>query len=254
MPDYTQSSENKMSEHNFLQNEESEEDQSSEDKVYEDSFYQREDSDEGQLLKDKVSEDIFLQNEDIAEGQFSEEEVSEDNFDHCSEEVEPILVQEASGLTEKLKEAITTTFPQADDLNISETDEEAVHINQYANYVPHGSVLPPEVIQLICSHTLAQDGSMLHNLNRVSPAFKDLLLPICPQIHISESVMKVNSGITHVSIRKLLREAGTGSGLALRLKQLFGQNPRWARGWLILKALLFSRFAILDLYWTGSDQ
>ena len=59
MPDYTQSSEDKMSEHNFLQNEKSEEDQSSEDKVSEDSFYQREDSDEGQLLKDKVSQKTF---------------------------------------------------------------------------------------------------------------------------------------------------------------------------------------------------
>ena len=58
---------------------------------------------------------------------------------------------------------------------------------------------------------------------------------IQPMVHISEDIMRrldgtsyLSSGVGYlVTICKLIRMAGKFNGLSVRLKELFGDHPRW---------------------------
>lgn len=87
---------------------------------------------------------------------------------------------------------------------------------------------------------------MLGVFNRVSKLFQDLTLQFLPQIFIRESFAE-SLQLEHdhdnvISIMRLYKLAGRGSGLSLRLKELFGKNSKWMRAWVVLRHMAYGHF------------
>ena len=110
-----------------------------------------------------------------------------------------------------------------------------------------------ELLEKIIGYALEGDLSFLNVLNRVSQRFKNISSPFNTLLHISDYVGNAFGllGAVNivVSIRRLLRAAGSSSGLALRLRELFARNSRWINAWIQVIALPYSRFIVTDIFW-----
>ena len=115
-------------------------------------------------------------------------------------------------------------------------------------------VFPNEIFLYIINLTLQSDVTMLRTINRVSKMFKELpttaMYDRC--LHISDNLAEA-LGLVYVentvSVRKLMRYARPGSGLAHRLRDILGGNTQWYNAWLTLSAGSFGWFRITDIYW-----
>lgn len=109
--------------------------------------------------------------------------------------------------------------------------------------------LPTEMLSYIIQLTLDADMSML---NRVSKLFQDVKSQFPPQIFIRESLAE-SLQLEHdndnvISIMRLYKLGRRGSGLLLRLKELFGKNSKWMRAWVVLRHLDHGHFIIKDFF------
>ena len=100
--------------------------------------------------------------------------------------------------------------------------------------------LPDEILHLIFEHVASGGGT---NIGLMRNTWTDSLRVQCllndvthPMVHIGEDIMRclgggassLWSGVEYrVTIYKLIRMAGKFSGLAVRLKELFFDHPRW---------------------------
>ena len=113
--------------------------------------------------------------------------------------------------------------------------------------------LPTELLSHVIQLTLDADMSVFGIFNRVSKIFQDLTLQFLPQIFIRESFAE-SLQLEHdhdkvISIMRLYKLAGRGSGLSLRLKELFGKNSKWMRAWVVLRHVTNGHFTIKDIFW-----
>ena len=124
-------------------------------------------------------------------------------------------------------------------------------IDESDNDVP---VFPNEFFSYIINLTLQSNVTMLRTINRVSKLFKELATPAMYNrcLHISDNVADA-LGLVYVentaSVRKLMRYACPGSGLAYRLRDILAGNTQWYNVWLTLSAGAFGWFRITDIYW-----
>ncbi|KAL8587425.1 hypothetical protein ACOMHN_062158 [Nucella lapillus] len=68
-----------------------------------------------------------------------------------------------------------------------------------------------------------------------------------PKLHIGDYVMQHIPD--PVSIRRIIRNAGKGSGLVKEIQQRFGSDPRWANAWLHLRDHGYRSFEVVDVFW-----
>jgi len=84
-------------------------------------------------------------------------------------------------------------------------------------------------------------------LSRVNSRFRDILklvhLPL-PEIHVGSSVLEYLP--TRVCVRKLVRTAGSGSGLCLRIRKII-KDRRWINAWLTLRQVGISWYRVVDI-------
>ncbi|KAG1940192.1 hypothetical protein F2P79_016907 [Pimephales promelas] len=109
--------------------------------------------------------------------------------------------------------------------------------------------LPLAVLQRIIEETLSLDMAMLGVFNRVSKTFRELAKPFHPSVYINESLagdLKLNDSLMHVTVRKIYKTAGRGSGLALRLKG-FSKRRNWPSARLVLRHMAYGRYLIEDV-------
>lgn len=109
--------------------------------------------------------------------------------------------------------------------------------------------LPPEILQKIIGITLRMDMTMLESFNRVSKLFRDLSRPFHPMISINDSVaedLEIESNPVHISIGKIYKVAGRGSGLVLRLAHLFSSKKNWMKACLVLRHTGYGRYLVQD--------
>ena len=124
-------------------------------------------------------------------------------------------------------------------------------IDESDNDVP---VFPNEFFSYIINLTLQSNVTMLRTINRVSKLFKELATTAMYNrcLHISDNVADA-LGLVYVentaSVRKLMRYACPGSGLAYRLRDILAGNTQWYNVWLTLSAGAFGWFRITDIYW-----
>ena len=115
------------------------------------------------------------------------------------------------------------------------------------------SVLPNEIIEEIIKQTLVVDMSMQGTFNRVSKLVRDLTSKFYPHIHMPQSLSEVcklsETGESHISVRRLVRNAGRGSGVAMRIREMFAKKTGWFNSWLVLSKLPYGRHAVTDIYW-----
>ena len=125
------------------------------------------------------------------------------------------------------------------------------NIDEIVNDVP---VFPNEIFSYIINLTLQSDVTMLRTINRVSKMFKELATTAMYDrcLHISDNLAEA-LGLVYVentvSVRKLMRYARPGSGLAHRLRDILAGNTQWYNAWLTLSAGTFGWFRITDIYW-----
>ena len=125
------------------------------------------------------------------------------------------------------------------------------NIDEIVNDVP---VFPNEIFSYIINLTLQSDVTMLRTINRVSKMFKELATTAMYDrcLHISDNLAEA-LGLVYVentvSVRKLMRYARPGSGLAHRLRDILAGNTQWYNAWLTLSAGSFGWFRITDIYW-----
>ena len=113
--------------------------------------------------------------------------------------------------------------------------------------------LPTEVLSMIITCFLNQVMSMLGMFNRVSVLFRDLAAPFHPHIYIRETLaenleLDKNNNCS-ISVMKLSKAAGRGSGLSTRLKELFSKDSRWMKALIMLSHVAFGQYKIKDIYW-----
>ncbi|KAK7177160.1 hypothetical protein R3I93_001209 [Phoxinus phoxinus] len=112
------------------------------------------------------------------------------------------------------------------------------------------SYLPPEILQKIIGITLRMDMTMLESFNNTSKLFRDLSRPFHPMISINDSVAKdleIESDPVHISIGKICKVAGCGSGLVLRLAHLFSSQKNWMKACLVLRHTGYGRYLVEDV-------
>ncbi|KAL8575998.1 hypothetical protein ACOMHN_052016 [Nucella lapillus] len=68
-----------------------------------------------------------------------------------------------------------------------------------------------------------------------------------PKLHIGDYVMQHIPD--PVSIRRIIRNAGKGSGLVKEIQRRFGSDPRWANAWLHLRDHGYRSIEVVDVFW-----
>lgn len=118
--------------------------------------------------------------------------------------------------------------------------------------------LPPELLDMIIKETMRIDGAMLHVFNRVSSSFKALTAADLPWLYfrpeVAEKLGLDEQHDIHISVEAIIKEAGKGSGLFFKLKELFGQNKMWRTAWLTMCHENLGRYTIKDLFWQTPCQ
>ncbi len=123
-------------------------------------------------------------------------------------------------------------------------------------FLPEGDMrgcLPNEVMRSIIQQTLSMDMSMIHTFNRVSTNFRDITKDFYPTIHIPDDLAR-SVGIfddhEHViSVQKLNRAAGRGSGLMQRIREILHHRRNWFNSWLTVTAVGLGCYVIKDIRW-----
>ena len=114
-------------------------------------------------------------------------------------------------------------------------------------------ILPRELIDMIIKMEVYSSGlsgpnhicrvdTQIYNVNRLFRACIKKLLNRLPRIYFP------SGELGYVSIAKLIRQYGSGSGLLLEIKQIIS-HPRWNRAWLKLYADANGWFIILKIIW-----
>ena len=134
---------------------------------------------------------------------------------------------------------------------VSELEEENLEVDPVLREnIPY---LPVEILKEIIKLTLDMDVTMFGTFNRVSSLFREVSKPYLPTIYIRDSVAQTlgldNKGDFCISIMKIYKSCGRSSGLALRIKDLFGQNPRWMRAWVVLRHIAFGHYKVIHIFW-----
>ena len=93
---------------------------------------------------------------------------------------------------------------------------------------------------------------MIGTFNRVSIIFRQLTSSFLPQIYVNDGLvddlnLKKDEDCC-ISISRLYRGAGRNSGLAVKIKELFGKNSKWMSGWIIMRHLSHGWFQIKDFF------
>lgn len=113
--------------------------------------------------------------------------------------------------------------------------------------------LPPEILDRIIKETMRIDGAMLHVFNRVSSGFKALTAAHLPWLYfrpeVAEELELDERYDIHICVKAIIKEAGKGSGLFFKLKELFGQHKMWRMAWLTMRHEKFGRYTVKDLFW-----
>lgn len=113
--------------------------------------------------------------------------------------------------------------------------------------------LPPEILDRIVKETMRIDGAMLHTFNRVSSGFKAITAAHLPWLYFRPEVAKEleldERHDKHICVKAIIKEAGKGSGLFFKLKELFGKNKMWRMAWLTMHHEKFGRYTVKDIFW-----
>lgn len=113
--------------------------------------------------------------------------------------------------------------------------------------------LPPEILDRIIKETMRIDGAMLHVFNRVSSAFKALTAAHLPWLYfrpeVAEELDLDEKYDVYICVRAIIKEAGKGSGLFYKLRELFGKNKMWRTAWLTMRHEKFGRYTVKDIFW-----
>ena len=106
-------------------------------------------------------------------------------------------------------------------------------------------ILPRELQSMIIHYLLNISPASRYSLQRVNVFFRNIVAQVpLPQIHISRHVL--SEVPEPVSVRRLVRSAGRGSGLALELRRILS-NQRWYNAWLWLSEQQHRNFEVLDI-------
>ena len=94
---------------------------------------------------------------------------------------------------------------------------------------------------------------MVGTLNRVSTLFRDITSRHLPKIYINPSLAEM-FGIegyltSELSMMKINKQAGRGSGLGMQVRKLFSGNKRWMWAWLTLVHVMHGHYLVKDIYW-----
>ena len=69
---------------------------------------------------------------------------------------------------------------------------------------------------------------------------------------MAQSLLEVcklsETGESHISVRRLVRNAGRGSGEAMRIREMLSKKTRWFYSWLVHSKLSYGRHAVTDIY------
>ena len=107
--------------------------------------------------------------------------------------------------------------------------------------------LPPEILTYIIKLCIVNYPHMRCVLDKVSTYFyemiKEMKIP-SPQIHIAPSVMGTVPNT--LSVRKIIRRAGSKSGLAIEIRQII-KDSRWINAWLALNQVGIDWYEIKDI-------
>lgn len=113
--------------------------------------------------------------------------------------------------------------------------------------------LPPEILDRIIKETMRIDGAMLHVFNRVCSGFKALTAAYLPWLYfrpeVAEGLELDERYDIHICVKAIIKEAGKGSGLFYKLKELFGKNKMWRMAWLTMRHEKFGRYTVKDIFW-----
>ena len=121
-------------------------------------------------------------------------------------------------------------------------------------------LFPNEIFSHIILMTLACDFTMLGTINRVCVTFRELAAHhltnrffLTTQLHISPSLAEAlhfdSDCDTTLSVRRLMRQARPGSGVASRVRELLRGNPQWYNAWLTLAVESFGWYRVTDIFW-----
>lgn len=94
---------------------------------------------------------------------------------------------------------------------------------------------------------------MLNVFNRVSSSFRALTDKHLPWLHfrydLAEDLQLNEEDDINISVQAIIKEAGKGSGLFFKIKELFGKNNRWRTAWLTIHHEKFGRYTVKDIFW-----
>ncbi|KAL8573961.1 hypothetical protein ACOMHN_029408 [Nucella lapillus] len=96
----------------------------------------------------------------------------------------------------------------------------------------------------------SESGVCRYSLRKVNSFFQsevDKMNIPNPKLHIGDYVMQHIPDL--VSIRRIMRNAGKGSGLVKEIQRRFGSDPRWANAWLHLRDHGYRSFEVVDVFW-----
>lgn len=142
----------------------------------------------------------------------------------------------------------------SDELTLSDPDASNESLYQY----PY---LPPEILMMIVSMAVHSDIACIGKIALVSRAFhkfsEDHCI-ICRRCDMMRSFRKglrpfhvrpdlvrdigLVEGTTVVSVQRLLKQVGRGSGLAISLKAMLRAHPKWWSAWLEITPLKHGDF------------
>ena len=146
--------------------------------------------------------------------------------------------------TEDDRETIHPTEEEGASIHSIDNERALIHSNgdeRAAEFLPRD-------IQCIIIHRLLElCPASRYTLQLVNTFFRYIVSTVpLPRIHISWSVLQ--NIPNPVSVRRLIRRSGRGSGLALEIRNILA-NPRWSNAWLRLREEDNRNFFIVNVWY-----
>ena len=150
--------------------------------------------------------------------------------------------------------------PKYADDNLTDNETEENKNQEDGDDVKYMSLdlLPNEVLEMIITIAISSSGFSWPNhicrvyqrLNNVNARFRQCvkkLRPLLPRVHYPSG----QPGI--ISVCKLIRQYGSGSGLLLEIKIIIS-HPRWNSVWLRLVMEGLGKFIIFNIFWRKGSK
>lgn len=125
---------------------------------------------------------------------------------------------------------------------------ESRKVNKRHETTKYAVSLPDEIWYMIIKIVLQEDPSSRFNVKCVSRFFKEIVYQIPPpRLYLAPERFS-NVPVSPISVRKILKIAGSYSGLVLEVKKII-PYPYWVNAWLFLRLDSFCGWYVIERIW-----